>query len=94
MGVAADRTVSGTVVIDQLDGLLTFALLTGELNIGTVFGGIRLFQPIEGSLTVSKMESTSVVFFPSGISPTGVVTFDELNRVALSGVGCAANSHG
>lgn len=75
------RIITGTIEINQLGGS------AGGLNIGYLYGDIeitstvaddaliRIFEPLEGSVTVSSVTSDGehpfVIFFPGGITDTG-----------------------
>ncbi len=87
-------TFTGTLAINTLDGQINSGYFSGDMDIETATGGslIRIFESISGSITVSEITSESgfVLYFPSGISETGSLSFGPIedgDQPALMDIG-------
>jgi len=76
-GLEIAGEASGTIVINDLSEIVSFGELTGSLSAATASdgAGVRVFQPMSGTCSVAQIASVFIVFMPSGMAPTGVLTF-------------------
>jgi|GEM_PF-1266373 len=80
--------VSGTIMIDELtDNGLHIGILSGSVKIGTADTVVRIFNSISGSVDISEMTNGFTVFFPSGVSQTGALTFGDVVGPSIMDIG-------
>ncbi len=82
IGLTIGGEASGNITIHELAQSSTIVRLAGTVSVETATGdsGMRVFEPMSGSFTVSEIQDGRfTLFFPSGITQTGFVSFGDMS---------------
>jgi len=85
-----NNLVSGSIVIDELAGDVNIGVFPGSLSVAHVtapYSTIRIFEDVSGSLTVNEIVDSFVLFLPSGVEPSGSITFGDILGPAQMDIG-------